>query len=41
MEPLAPIQHFYGEKCLLTKIDGERTIEEIVEDMEACIKSLM
>ena len=41
MEPLAPIQSFYGEKNLLSKIDGERTIEAIVEDMEACIKALI
>jgi adenylate kinase len=41
LEPLVPIQEFYSEKNLLSKINGERTIEEIVEDMEACINSLM
>jgi len=38
-EPLAEIQEFYGEKSLLTKINGERTIEEIVDEMDAFIQS--
>lgn len=38
-EPLADIQKFYSEKGLLKKIDGERSIEEIVNDMEDYIKS--
>ncbi|MDX1294814.1 MAG: adenylate kinase [Sulfurimonadaceae bacterium] len=37
-EPLADIQAFYESKNLLHKINGERTIEEIVQDMEAYIK---
>lgn len=31
--PLADIQAYYEEKDLLAKINGERTIEEIVDDM--------
>jgi adenylate kinase len=38
-EPLADIQEFYGSKNLLTKINGERTIEEIVDEMDAFIQS--
>lgn len=38
-DPLATIQDFYDSKNLLVKIDGERTIEEIVEDMNNLIKS--
>lgn len=38
-EPLAEIQEFYGRKNLLQKINGERTIEEIVEDMDNFIQS--
>lgn len=38
-DPLAAIQEFYTGKDLLKKINGERTIEEIVADMEAFIKS--
>ncbi|MDD3462357.1 MAG: adenylate kinase [Sulfurospirillaceae bacterium] len=37
--PLAGIQSFYESKKLLHKINGERTIDEIVNDMEAYIKS--
>jgi adenylate kinase len=33
-DPLADIQSFYGAKELLAKIDGERTIEVIVDDMD-------
>ncbi len=38
-EPLKAIQEFYTKKGLLKKINGERTIEEIVDDMESFIKS--
>ena len=38
-EPLEAIQNFYEDKGLLKKISGESTIEEIVEEMEAFIKS--
>ena len=38
-EPLADIQGFYQSKNLLTKINGERTIEEIVSDMDKFIQS--
>lgn len=40
-DPLIEIQNFYKEKNLLKKINGERTIEEIVDEMETYIKSLM
>ncbi len=38
-EPLEVIQSFYTEKELLKKIDGERSIEEIVEEMDKFIQS--
>jgi len=38
-EPLADIQNFYEKKNLLTKINGERTIKEIVSDMDQFIQS--
>lgn len=38
-EPLAAIQAFYEAKNLITKINGERTIEEIVDEMDAFIQS--
>ncbi len=38
-EPLAGIQSFYTQKGLLHKINGERGIEEIVNDMDAFIQS--
>lgn len=38
-EPLAQIQEFYEAKGLLKKINGERTIEEIVDEMDAYIQS--
>ena len=38
-EPLESIQAFYSEKGLITKINGERTIEEIVDEMDAFIQS--
>ncbi len=39
LEPLKDIQNFYEAKGILKKINGERTIEEIVDDMESFIKS--
>jgi len=36
-DPLAEIQAFYTDKDLLTVIDGARTLEEVVEDMEAFV----
>jgi adenylate kinase len=38
-EPLGAIQEFYGAKNLHKVINGERTIEEIVGEMEAFVKS--
>ena len=38
-EPLADIQAFYSGKNLLTKINGERSIEAIVDEMEIFIKT--
>ncbi len=38
-DPLAEIQKFYTDKELLTVINGARTLEEVVEDMEAFVKS--
>jgi adenylate kinase len=38
-EPLKNIQEFYEKAGLLKKINGERTIDEIVNDMESFIKS--
>jgi len=38
-DPLAEIQKFYTDKDLLKVIDGEGTIEEIVNDMDAFVKS--
>ncbi len=38
-EPLEDIQKFYSERDLLAKINGERTIEEIVEEMDRFILS--
>lgn len=38
LDPLEDIQAFYEEKGLLHKIDGERNIDAIVEDMESFIK---
>jgi len=38
-DPLPAIQKFYEEKGLLHKIDGERSIEEIVNEMEEFVKS--
>jgi len=38
-DPLAEIQKFYTDKNLLQVISGERTLEEVVEDMETFVKS--
>lgn len=38
IEPLKTIQEFYESKNLLAKIDGERTIKEIVDEMDTFIK---
>jgi len=38
-DPLAEIQAFYTGKNLLQVISGERTLEEVVADMEAFVKS--
>ena len=38
-DPLAEIQKFYTDKDLLTVIDGARTLEEVVSDMEAFVLS--
>ena len=38
-EPLKEIEDFYTQKGLLKVINGERTIEEIVDEMEEFIKS--
>ncbi len=38
-DPLADIQNFYEAKNLLAKIDGERTIDVIVDDMDTFIQS--
>jgi adenylate kinase len=37
--PLADIQNFYTQKGLLHKINGERGIEEIVDEMDEFIQS--
>ena len=38
-DPLAEIQSFYTDKALLTVISGERTLEEVVAEMETFVKS--
>ena len=38
-DPLAEIQAFYTDKNLLQVISGERTLEEVVSDMESFVKS--
>lgn len=38
-EPLKNIQEFYEEKNLLKKINGERAIQEIVDEMDSFIQS--
>jgi len=37
-DPLAEIQKFYTDKNLLKVIDGARTLEEVVADMETFVK---
>ncbi len=37
LEPLEAIQNFYEKKGILHKIDGEGTIEEIVDNMDAFV----
>ena len=39
LEPLAQIKAFYEKLGILKQINGERTIDEIVAEMEAFIKS--
>ena len=39
IEPLGEIQRFYTDKALLTIISGERTLEEVVAEMERFVKS--
>jgi len=39
MEPLSDIQDFYNTEGLLSKISGESSIEEVVEEMESFIKT--
>ena len=38
LEPLKEIEKFYSKKGLLKIIDGERSLEEVVDEMEAFIK---
>jgi len=38
-EPLAEIQKFYTDKHLLKVIDGERTLDVIVDEMDAFVQS--
>ncbi|MEA1914198.1 MAG: adenylate kinase [Campylobacterota bacterium] len=38
-DPLADIQEFYSAKNVLTKINGERSIEQIVDEMDAFVQS--
>ncbi len=38
-DPLATIQAFYEAKAILVKINGERSIDEIVDEMDAFITS--
>lgn len=40
-EPLEDIQSFYTAKNLLKKIDGERELAEVVNEMQAYIESLI
>ncbi|MDR2905348.1 MAG: adenylate kinase [Helicobacteraceae bacterium] len=39
LEPIEEIRRFYSVKNLLKKINGERAIEEIVEEMNAFVQS--
>lgn len=38
-DPLTDIQNFYSDKNILTKISGERSIEEVVDEMDKFIQS--
>ena len=38
-EPLDEIQEFYKRKSLLKRIDGERTIDEIVDEIDNFIQA--
>jgi adenylate kinase len=38
-QPLEDIQNFYSNKGLLHKINGERSIEDIVDEMDKFIQS--
>jgi adenylate kinase len=38
-EPLSLIQNFYDNKKMLVKLDGERSIEAIVDELETFIKT--
>ncbi len=40
LDPIEAIRGFYGEKGLLHRINGERTIEEIVADMKNLLSNL-
>lgn len=39
LEPLEEIRQFFASQGLLTKINGERSIEEIVQEMQSFIQS--
>ena len=41
LEPLKDIQDFYEKKGILKKIDGEGTIEEIVDNMDKYIQEVL
>ncbi|WP_345986752.1 adenylate kinase [Sulfurimonas sp. HSL-1656] len=41
VEPLADIQRFYTEKGLLHKINGERELAQVADEMQAHIESLI
>ncbi len=41
LEPLREIQAFYTDKGLLHVIDGERTLEEVVDDMDRFVSGKM
>ena len=41
VEPLADIQRFYTQKGLLHKINGERELAQVADEMQAYIESLI
>jgi adenylate kinase len=41
VEPLFDIQHFYAKKGLLKKINGERELAAVVEEMQSYIESFL